>query len=101
MALNMVKNSAGYHRTSAVIIGVCFAALGSHSHATNLVLNPSFELGSFTNRGDGFQILPLNSTAIGGWTVINDSLAWGTVPNSAASVNPITPFDGTSQCATR
>ena len=91
----MVKYLVRYRRTLAVIIGACFAVLNSHLHAANLVTNPSFELGTFTNRGDGFQILPLGSTAIGGWTVINDSLAWGTVPNSAASVNPITPFDGT------
>ncbi len=91
----MVKRLAGYRRTLAVLLGGCFAILNSHLHAANLVTNPSFELGTFTNRGDGFQILPLGSTAIGGWTVVNDSLAWGTIPNSAASVNPITPFDGT------
>src|SRR5262249_25594050 len=92
---NMLKYLTEYCRTLAVLIGACFAALGSLSHAANLVTNPSFESGTFTNRGDGFQILPLGSTVIADWTVVNDSLAWGTLPNSAASMNPITPFDET------
>lgn len=90
----MIKHLAKFGGTFAVIIGVCFAGLNSNAHATNLVTNPSFELGTFVNRGDGFQILPLGSTAMTGWTVVNDSLAWGTLPNSAAGVNPVTPLDG-------
>ena len=91
----MFKHRAGIRRTFLVIFGACFAGLSSNAHAANLVTNPSFELGTFVNRGDGFQILPIGSTAITGWTVVNDSLAWGTLPNSAAGVNPVTPFDGT------
>ncbi|MDQ6861308.1 MAG: DUF642 domain-containing protein [Verrucomicrobiota bacterium] len=66
----------------------------SAAHAQNLVTNPSFEFGAFVDRGDGYQILPNGSTAITGWTVINDQLAWGVFPNSAPAVSPITPFDG-------
>ena len=91
----MIQHQVKCGGTLVVMIGVCFAGLSSHAHAANLVTNPSFELGTFVNRGDGFQILPLGSTAITGWTVVNDSLAWGTLPNSAAGVNPVTPFDGT------
>ncbi len=69
-------------------------AAGSCAQAQNLVTNPSFESGAFVNRGDGFQILQVNSTAITGWTVINDSLAWGTTPNSASAVSQIDPFNG-------
>lgn len=90
----MIMHLAKYSGTFAVIIGACFACLTSNANAANLVSNPSFELGTFVNRGDGFQILPLGSTAMTGWTVVNDSLAWGTVPNTAAGVNPITPLDG-------
>ena len=62
--------------------------------AQNIVVNPSFELGNFQNRGDGFDILPLGSQAMTGWTVVSDALAWGTTPNSAASVSEIVPFAG-------
>ena len=44
----------------------------------NLLVNPGFDAGTFTNRGDGFQILPAGSTVMTGWTVVSDSLAWGT-----------------------
>ncbi|HEY4234256.1 MAG TPA: DUF642 domain-containing protein [Lacipirellulaceae bacterium] len=90
----MFKRQNRFRRTFVAIIGACFAGLSSNAQAANLLTNPSFELGTFVNRGDGFQILPIGSTTIADWTVVNDSLAWGTVPNSAAGVNPITPFDG-------
>ena len=76
-------------RIAAFIVGA-IASLDSVAHAQNLLTNPSFDLGSFVNRGDGFQILPNGSTAISGWTVINDELAWGTIPNSAL----IAPLSG-------
>ena len=81
-------------RIAAFVVGACITALGPVAHAQNLLTNPSFELGTFMNRGDGFQILPNGSTVMTGWTVTNDSLAWGTIPNSAAGVNPVNPFDG-------
>lgn len=60
----------------------------------NLLANPGFETGTFTDRGDGFQILAPGSTVISGWTVINDSLAWGKYPNSAPNVHPVVPLEG-------
>jgi len=76
---------------------LCLACLihPGAADAQNLLTNPSFELGSFVDRGDGFQILPIGSTAITGWTVINDSMAWGKYPNSAVNVHPAIPRDGT------
>lgn len=76
---------------------LCLAGLISSgvADAQNLLSNPSFELGGFVDRGDGFHILPNGSTAITGWTVINDSLAWGQYPNSAVNVHPAIPRDGT------
>jgi hypothetical protein len=76
---------------------VCLACLipSGAADAQNLLTNPSFELGDFVDRGDGFQILPIGSTAMTGWTVINDSLAWGKFPNSAVNVHPAVPRDGT------
>ena len=43
--------------------------------------NPSFELGTFVNDGNGTMILPVGSTAITGWTVVADQLAWIISPN--------------------
>jgi hypothetical protein len=60
----------------------------------NLLVNPAFDAGTFTNRGDGFQILPAGSTVMTGWTVVGDSLAWGTTPNLAPNVTEILPKDG-------
>ncbi len=60
----------------------------------NLLTNPGFEMGTFSDRGDGFQILTPGSTVISGWTVINDSLAWGKYPNSAPNVHPVVPLEG-------
>ena len=79
-----------HRRVAAFIVGATVAALGPIAHAQNLLLNPSFELGTFVNRGDGFEILNAGDTSMTAWTVINDTLAWGTTPNSAA----IVPFDG-------
>jgi hypothetical protein len=45
------------------------------------VVNNSFELGTFVNDGNGTMILPVGSTAITGWTVFNDQLAWIISPN--------------------
>ena len=89
-----IRSSYTLSHHAFLLLALCFVGLSSSAHAANLVTNPSFELGTFTNRGDGFQILPLGSTVMTGWTVVNDSLAWGTLPNAAAGVNPVTPFDG-------
>jgi hypothetical protein len=77
------------------LLGLACLILTGQALAQNLLTNPSFDLGSFTDRGDGFQILSNGSTTITGWTVINDSLAWGKYPNSAPNVHPAIPRDGT------
>lgn len=42
----------------------------------NLLTNGSFELGTFVNDGNATMVLPVGSTTITGWTVVNDQLAW-------------------------
>lgn len=78
---------------SALLSLVCLLLPG-FTVAQNLLINPGFELGGFVDRGDGFQILSNGSTAMTGWTVINDSLAWGKYPNSAVNVHPVIPREG-------
>ncbi len=57
---------------------VTFLAILTTSAAfgQNLLTNPSFELGSFVDRGDGAEILGAGSTTMTGWTVVTDEIAW-------------------------
>lgn len=87
------KNIKARSITSA-IMAASISTLATGAHGQNLLSNPSFELGGFINRGDGFQILSVGSTVITGWTVISDTLAWGTSPNSAQGVSEVIPLDG-------
>ena len=88
-----MKSPLEKHRP-AILCLACLIHPGA-AHAQNLLTNPSFELGNFVDRGDGFQILGSGSTAMTGWTVVNDTLAWGKYPNSAPNVHPVIPLDGT------
>jgi hypothetical protein len=49
--------------------------LGQAAHA-NLLINPSFEQGTLVNNGQSTMSLPVGSTVINGWTVVNDTTAW-------------------------
>ena len=61
-------------RAISKLLGVaCMIPLAAHA---NLLTNESFELGDFVNQGNVTMVLPVGSTAISGWTVINDQLAW-------------------------
>ncbi len=53
----------------------CTVFLAARADA-NLLTNGSFELGSFVNQGNATMILNVGSTAITGWTVATDQLAW-------------------------
>ncbi len=81
-------------RLAAISITTSFAFFTGTPAEANLVNNPSFEQGTFVDRGDGFQILSAGSTAITGWTVTTDFLAWGKFPNSAPNTDPVIPHDG-------
>lgn len=60
----------------------CLALLVGSAHATPVtVTNPSFELGTFVDDGNGTDVLGVGSTAMTGWTVVNDQLAWILSPN--------------------
>src|SRR6185436_12617847 len=45
------------------------------------IVNPSFELGTLVNDGNGTMVLAVGSTQITGWTVVTDQLAWILSPN--------------------
>ena len=49
----------------------------------NLITNGSFEDGDFVGNSDDTMVLPIGSTAMTGWTVVNSSLAW---------IGPANPF---------
>src|SRR5687768_13602425 len=73
------------------ILAILFACVSNKSARANLLTNGSFEQGAFGNPPNGFTSLSPGSTAITGWTVFNDQIAWGTTPN----FTPITAADGT------
>lgn len=62
--------------------GFCLSALCIATGAqANLLTNGSFENGSFVPNGDNTMSLTNGATAMTGWTVIGDSLAWIGDPN--------------------
>lgn len=65
----------------ALTMTVVLTLVATAAHAIPIT-NPSFELGTFVNDGTGTMILPVTSTQITGWTVVNDQLAWIISPNS-------------------
>ena len=58
-----------------------FAGMARPANAQNLLTNGSFEQGNFVNNGNGAESLAVGATAITGWTVINNELAWDQVGN--------------------
>ncbi len=61
------------------------------AQATNLLQNGSFEDGSWTlNTGSGWMDVGLASTAITGWTLVNNNVAW----SSPANTDGILTLDG-------
>jgi hypothetical protein len=54
--------------------------LGSQAQA-NLLTNASFELGAFSGDANETMVLPVASSTITGWTVVNDQMAWITAGN--------------------
>lgn len=63
-------------RFSSLLVSVTYLIFLAASANANLLSNPSFELGGFINQGSATMVLPIGSTAITGWTVSNDQLAW-------------------------
>ncbi len=75
----MAASRKGLVRAIMVVIALFIA---THAHATPVVItNNSFESGTFVNDGNGTMVLPVGSTAISGWTVFFDQLAWIISPN--------------------
>lgn len=64
----------------ALSLAACLMLFASSAQAVPIV-NPSLELGTFVNDGNGTMVLPVGSTAITGWTVVFDQLAWIISPN--------------------
>jgi hypothetical protein len=68
-------------RIVRIIAGpAAFCWLSSAAHAIP-VANFSFEDGDFVDDGNGTMVLPVGSTAITGWMVAADELAWIISPN--------------------
>lgn len=49
--------------------------------SANLITNGSFELGGFVADSNNAMSVPLGSTAISGWSVLNADIAWLKAPN--------------------
>jgi hypothetical protein len=98
-----------------VLVGVLFA---SGAFAANLLLNPSFDLGTFNNSSysgsNTGQALPVGSSSMNNWSIIANgnsavSLAWlqtgdfglasedGSLFLDLTGYNDATPFGGVSQ----
>lgn len=63
-------------------------ALSSPGIAANLLVNGSFESGSFVNTSGGYSQLFAGSTAMTGWTVVGTQIAWGGPSNVDSIVAP-------------
>ncbi len=68
-------------RLSAAVAVAITVLVSTASAAPITVTNNSFETGSFVNDGNGTDVLAVGSTAITGWTVTGDQLAWIISPN--------------------
>lgn len=66
----------------AILISSLLTLGISQSAQANLIVNGSFESGNFVPNGDNAMSLSSGSTAMTGWTVIGDSIAWIDTPNS-------------------
>ena len=77
---------------SSLGIGILILCLPASSvRATNILLNGSFDVGTYSFGGDGGQDLPPGSTTITGWKVITNDVA----PISISNGFSIIPEDGT------
>ena len=65
----------------ALFLAMALASAITTAAKANLVSNGSFENGTFTPDGNQVDSLPVNSTTMTGWTVVNGSLAWINSPN--------------------
>ena len=85
-------NSLSRSRRTVLFLGATLAIMGTTASPVraDLLINGSFEQGAFGNPPNGFTSLAPGSTAVTGWTVFNDQIAWGTTPN----FTPLTAEDG-------
>jgi len=63
----------------STLLALLFFAAGQ-AFAVNIMANGSFETGNFHNTAFNYDQLPVNSTDLTGWTVIQNSVAWGVNP---------------------
>ena len=69
------------HPIVRVILALVLLCFVSSAAEAIPITNSSFETGVFVDDGNGTMVLPVGSTAIGGWTVVTDQLAWIISPN--------------------
>jgi len=69
-------------KTPVVSVLVLLAGALPTAATSNLLVNGSFETGTFVNTGFGYDLLAPGSTAISGWTTTQGNLVWGGPGNS-------------------
>ena len=63
-------------RRTAVTMAMTTLLGAAGAAQASLLVNGSFELGAFVANGDQTMSVPVDSTAITGWTVVSDTTAW-------------------------
>lgn len=76
-------------KTRSALLGVMITVCAAQAQA-NLLQNGSFEAGSWSNTGSGWMDVTLGSTAITGWSLVNNNVAWSAPGNT----DGIVAYDG-------
>lgn len=74
----------------ATLLALAVSAATVPAHAQNLLLNGSFEAGNWVNFAGGWARLTAGSSALTGWSVTGDPLAW----SSPANADGVVAADG-------
>jgi hypothetical protein len=69
-------------RLAPALLSTAIIFSASTTFAANLLVNGSFETGTYSFGGDGGQNLPPGSTTITGWSVVTNNVAPISTPNS-------------------
>ena len=73
---NTVKKILAGFVVGLLVVGMTGTA------SANLIINGSFEMGTFSNQGANVMTLPVGATDMLGWTVVIADIAWINTPNS-------------------
>ena len=88
---------------SAMVLGVAVVGAATTTAKANLLVNGSFESGTFVPDGNLANSLGVGSTAMTGWTVVSGELAWidtgntfGIVPQNGIKSLDLTGYHNSS-----